>query len=73
MRVNDNALAFLDGTDDGVPGDGAAALGELHRHAFGAADDNRPGVALRQRLLGGSQQSSRHHGRETLAQADVGK
>src|SRR5487761_2647898 len=73
VRVDHDALAFLDGTDDRVARYRPATLGELYRHAFGTADDDRPGVNLRRRLLRCGQQLSRHHGGETLAQADVGK
>src|SRR4051812_50030813 len=36
--MHPQSLAFLDRPDNGVARDRTAARGELHRHAFGAAD-----------------------------------
>ena len=52
-----------------------AALGELHRHAFGAADGDRarrrPACACAASPIG--EQLARDHDVEALAQADVGE
>src|SRR5690606_24632469 len=71
--VHDEPLTLLDGAGDGVARDGAAARGELHRHALGAADGHagrRPALA---HAFGVLYQLPRDHGRQALAEAEVGE
>jgi hypothetical protein len=72
--VHQQALALAQVAGDGVAGDGPAALRELHRHAFGTADDHRADRACIDRLAFGrglAGELARDDGGEPLAEADV--
>src|SRR6185369_1376701 len=76
-RVNEQALAAAELTDDRVPRYRPAALRVLDRHAFDAAQRQRAELAVcnwrRVVLARHFGQRLRHHERQALAEADVGE
>src|SRR2546426_12671908 len=72
--VHHQALAFLDRAGDRVAGDRPAAGSELHRHALRAADHRAaPGSCVLAGAVAAREQAPRHHRRQALAEADIGK